>query len=1189
MPPPRTKEGGDDRGRHWDPSEEDAPEKWDWNCPETRRLFEDAFFRDEDYIPQGSEERKKFWTFFERLQRFQNLKSTRKGDKDPGRPKHSIPALADLPRAYDPRYRINLSVRGPDARGSRGLDRQPPEKVSEFRRALLHYLDFGQKQAFGRLARLQRERAALPIAQYGTRILQTLKEHQVVVVAGDTGCGKSTQVPQYLLAAGFSHVACTQPRRIACISLAKRVSFESLSQYGSRVGYQIRFESTRTAATKIVFLTVGLLLRQIQREPRLPQYQVLIVDEVHERHLHNDFLLGVLRRLLPERPDLKVILMSATINISLFSSYFGGAPVVQVPGRLFPITVVYQPQEAEPPASKSEKLDPRPFLRVLEAIDNKYPPEERGDLLVFLSGMAEISAVLEAAQAYASRTQRWVVLPLHSALSVADQDKVFDVAPPGVRKCILSTNIAETSVTIDGIRFVVDSGKVKEMGYDPQAKLQRLQEFWISQASAEQRKGRAGRTGPGVCFRLYAESDYDAFAPYPVPEIRRVALDALVLQMKSMCVGDPRTFPFIEPPPPASLETAILYLRDQGALDSSEALTPIGSLLAQLPVDVVIGKMLILGSMFHLAEPVLTIAAALSVQSPFTRSAQSNPEGAAARRPLDSDHGDPFTLFNVFNTWVQVKSERSRSSRKWCRHRCIEEHRLYEMANVRRQFKELLEDHGLLARAQAPKPGDSYSRLRQRRERRALYQLKRRHEEGGAHRRKVLRLQEDPGGCSSEEDPGAGDSVDIQDVKFKLRHSLDQLQAATTSAQDLTRDQVALLKLVLGRGLYPQLAVPDPFNSSRKDSDQIFHTQSKQGTVPHPTSVFASSPEVLHTQEQEAGGGEGSRDDKDKLSSRHQLLTFVSLLETNKAYLVNCVRIPALQSLLLFSRSVDTNGDCSRLVADGWLELQLADSESAVRLLAASVRLRARWESALDRQLARQAQQRRPEVDQEEEEEEDPVARKEVADLSRELLKFTASKVPYSLRRLTGLEVQNLYVGPQTITAMPSLPGLFGSSALSPHPTKGGYAVTDFLTYNCLTSDTDLYSDCLRTFWTCPHCGLHVPLTPLERIAHENTCPEAPQDGPPGAEEAAPEPLQKASVLQKPYHCAVCQKDFLFTPTEVLRHRRQHVLAQIKKIDDAHCWLGCARTETCSHLEGNSYNLDLAASFKMQGGCALTQ
>ncbi|XP_048646597.1 probable ATP-dependent RNA helicase DHX34 isoform X2 [Marmota marmota marmota] len=1041
MPPPRGREGRDHRDHHWTPSEEEAPEKWDWNCPETRRLLEDAFFQDENYIRQGSEECQKFWTFFERLQRFQTLKTSKKEEKDPGHPKHHIPALADLPHTYDPRYRINLSILGPDTRSSRGpSSRLPPERISEFRRALLHYLDFGQKQAFGRLAKLQRERAALPIAQYGNRILQTLKEHQVVVVAGDTGCGKSTQVPQYLLAAGFSHVACTQPRRIACISLAKRVGFESLSQYGSQV--------------------------------------------------------------------------------------------------------VYQPQEAEPTTSKSEKLDPRPFLRVLEAIDNKYPPEERGDLLVFLSGMAEISIVLEAAQTYANHTQRWVVLPLHSALSVADQDKVFDVAPSGVRKCILSTNIAETSVTIDGIRFVVDSGKVKEMSYDPQAKLQRLQEFWISQASAEQRKGRAGRTGPGVCFRLYAESNYDAFAPYPVPEIRRVALDALVLQMKSMGVGDPRTFPFIEPPPPASLETAILYLRDQGALDSSEALTPIGSLLAQLPVDVVIGKMLILGSMFNLAEPVLTIAAALSVQSPFTRSAQNSLECAAARRPLESDQGDPFTLFNVFNAWVQVKSERSRNSRKWCRRRGVEEHRLYEMANLRRQFKELLEDHGLLAGVQAVTPGDSYSRLQQRRERRALHQLKRQHEESGGRRRKVLRLQEEPADFSSDEEHagpaprGAEDSVDIQDVKFKLRHNLEQLQAAASSAQDLTRDQLIMLKLVLGRGLYPQLAVPDAFNSGRKDSDQVFHTQAKQGAVLHPTCVFASSPEVLHSQEQDAAGPTGSQDDKDKMSSKHQLLTFVSLLETNKPYLVNCVRIPALQSLLLFSRSLDTNGDCSRLVADGWLELQLADSESAVQLLAASLRLRAHWESALDQQLSYQARRRQPE---EEEEMTTVVSRKEVAALSRELLQFMASKVPYSLRRLTGLEAQNLYVGPQTITAAPSLPGLFGSSTLSPHPTKGGYTVTDFLTYNCLTSDTDLYSDCLRTFWTCPHCGLHMPLTPLERIAHENTCLEAPQDLAPGTEEATPKPLQKASTLQRPYHCEACQKDFMFTPTELLRHRRQHV------------------------------------------------
>ncbi|ERE61653.1 putative ATP-dependent RNA helicase DHX34, partial [Cricetulus griseus] len=365
---------------------------------------------------------------------------------------------------------------------------------------------------------------------------------------------------------------------------------------------------------------------------------------------------------------------------------------------------------------------------------------------------------------------------------------------------------------------------------------------------------------------------------------------------------------------------------------------------------------------------------------------------------------------------------------------------------------ELLEDHGLLSGAQVVAPGDSYSRLQQRRERRALHQLKRQHEEGGGRRRKVLRLQED--GCSSDEDHEGSasqraDSVDIQDVKFKLRHNLEQLQAAASSAQDLTRDQLTLLKLVLGRGLYPQLAVPDAFNSGRKDSDQIFHTQAKQGTVLHPTCVFANSPEVLHTQGQEASGREESQDDKDQMSCKHQLLAFVSLLETNKPYLVNCVRIPALQSLLLFSRSIDTNGDCSRLVADGWLELQLADSESAVRLLATSLRLRAHWESTLDRQLAHQAQRQR--LEQEEEADSPAVSPREVAALSTELLQFMAAKVPYSLRRLTGLEAQNLYVGPQTITTAPSLPGLFGNSTLSPHPTKGGYAVSDFLTYNCLT------------------------------------------------------------------------------------------------------------------------------------------
>ncbi|EMP28246.1 Putative ATP-dependent RNA helicase DHX34 [Chelonia mydas] len=787
------------RSRDPSPSRGQQGGHWDWSCPEMRRRLEELYFREQDYIRAGSEDSRQFWAFFERLQRFQTLKA--KGEPavwaPPARADPSAaPGLAGLPREYDPCYRINLSVLSRDveglARGRSGGPRQgpgvPAEQRSQFRAALLHYLDFAQKQSFAKLAKLQRERAALPIAQYRDRL------------------GRAPS--------GDGRVACAQPRRIACISLAKRVGFESLHQYGAE-----------------------LLWGRLGREPALPGYQVLIADEVHERHLHSDFLLGVLRRLLPARPDLKLVLMSATINIRLFAGYFGGAPVVQVPGRLFPITVVYQegPRAAR---GKPERLDPRPYLRVLQAIDHKYPPEERGDLLVFLSGVAEISAVLEAAQAYATHTQRWVVLPLHSTLSIAEQDKVFDMPPPGVRKCIVSTNIAETSVTIDGVRFVLDSGKVKELSYDPQAKLQRLQEFWISRASAEQRKGRAGRTGPGVCYRLYAESDYDAFAPYPVPEIQRVALDALVLQMKSMGLGDPRTFPFLEPPPQSSLETAVRYLREQGALDRAESLTPIGSLLAQLPVDV------------------------------------------------------------------------------WCRRRGLEEHRLYEAANLRRQFQELLRDHGLLEPVQGPR--DSYARQSRHRERRELHRLRQRHEETEGRKRKVLRLQEGEAGSSSDEGASrTGPSgVDIQDVKFKLRHNVDELQAASGAA--LSSHQLALLKLVLCRGLYPQLAVPDQYNSCRKDSDQIFHTKNKQGIV---------------------------------------------------------------------------------------------------------------------------------------------------------------------------------------------------------------------------VSETDLYSDCLRSFWTCPHCGLYMPFTPMERVSHESGCRPQPQEAP--LEEAA-ESSAKATALQRPYHCDACERDFLFTSTEILRHRKQH-------------------------------------------------
>ncbi|MBN3310424.1 DHX34 helicase, partial [Amia calva] len=1148
---------------------------WDWDSPECRALLDEVFFRAQDYIQAGSLEHREFWTFFQRFQRFQEKKevaglrlgadaggegsSTERkvGYKDKKKKNDSRGVDLGLPKEYDARYRINVSVCTRDVEerlaggrvGGGGKTGGPGnQQVTACRLALLHFLDFSQRQSFCKLAKLRKEQRSLPIFHYKERVVELVRAHPVVVVAGDTGCGKSTQVPQYLLSAGFSHIACTQPRRIACISLAKRVSYESLNQYGSKVGYQIRFETTRSPATRLLFLTEGLLLRQIQGDGALARYEVLIVDEVHERHLHCDFLLGVLRSLLTSRPELKLVLMSATINIKLFSGYFNNAPVLQVPGRLYPIQVVYQPVPPEEQPSRLEKLDPRPYLRVLQGIDQRYSPEERGDLLLFLSGVAEIGTVLEAAQTYATHSRRWIILPLHSTLSLAQQEKVFDIAPLGVRKCIIATNIAETSVTIDGVRFVVDSGKVKEMSFDPKAKMQRLQEFWISRASAEQRKGRAGRTGPGVCYRLYAESDYDAFAPYPIPEIHRVALDSLVLQMKSMGLGDPCSFSFIDPPPASSIQTALHYLREQGALDSKGQLTSIGNLLAQLPVDVVIGKMLVLGCLFSVVEPVLTVAAALSVSSPFLRSAQHNPDCATARQPLHSNQGDPFTLLNTFNAWVQVKAEKGGGSRKWCRRRGLEEQRLYEMVNLRRQFKELLRSHGLLETEYSTSSQDRRQRQERTSHRRQLHQMKRAHERQESGRRKVLKLEEAEGGGSGSSDQGeeegeagrrkdrdataSGKHVDIQDVKFQLRHSVHELQGAASASQDLSRRQQALLKLVLCRGLYPQLALPDEHNATRKDSEQVFHTRSKQGVLIHPTSVFASDPEVLHIPEhdsKEQGSEKGQ-------TSKHQMLAFVTLLETNKPYITNCVRMPALQGLLLVGNSVDCNADCTRVVVDGWLELVISDGEAALGALSMALTLRQDWERLLQAQLGRAAGGAGVLG----------VPRRDLEKLSDNLVRFLLyNEVHYSLRRLTALESQNLYVGPQAQEGLPEALGLnplFPSAEAHPDPIKGGLRVTSFFTYNCLTDSKDLYSECLRTFWSCPHCDLYMPLTPLERMQHQATCRPAGEEQPEkGESESASNTAgSSSSGLARLYHCDVCDKDLTLTSTEILKHKRQH-------------------------------------------------
>ncbi|XP_015771994.1 PREDICTED: probable ATP-dependent RNA helicase DHX34 [Acropora digitifera] len=973
---------------------------------EHRSSLDELFFRSCDLIKRGSQEYKDFWLFLERYEAFNkkhsdnHLKGSNKGRiiltrRDP------FILLMELQteyRVYFP-HTVNLfciSVYSSSSR-SRGCNEElSREEFSEFKSILLFYIDFCQKKKvrYCSIYHLFNERECI---EKGSIESSPNKNKSTLVVY--------VAVPQYLLHSGFTAIACTQPRRIACISLSKRVGYETLNEYGSQVGYQIRFEASKTRATKILFLTEGLLLRQLSSDPALSQYGVIVVDEVHERHIHGDFLLGVLRGLLQARADLKLVLMSATINIRA-----GHLPSTFVPttGHLTAYVL------------------PRP-----------YPSNERGDVLMFLSGMSEISAVVDAAREYAQRTRRWIILPLHSSLSVEDQDKVFDVPPEGVRKCVVSTNIAETSITIDGIRFIVDSGKVKEMSFDPEAKMQRLREFWISQASAEQRKGRAGRTGPGVCFRLYSENDYQAFSQYTTPEIQRVPLDSIILQMVSLGVTNVREFPFIEPPPVSNVENSIHFLKQQGALTESEKLTPIGHMLAQLPVDVVIGKMLLIGSVFHVIEPAMIISTALSVQSPFTRRLDHDPDVTSLRQPLESDHGDPFTFLNAYDEWLQIKS-REGSSRKWCKRRGLEEQRFYEMSKLKGQFEQLLRDHRLLDSVERD-ADDDYEREDEEEKRRQLKKLKRDHRKS-SRKTKMLKLGEDENAESDEDN-----STDIRDLEFKLTHDLDKLQAGSIARRSFTLREINLLKVILCSGLYPNFAIPDEGNTCKRDSEQLFHSQSKQFLLVHPTSVFATRPDLLQPADYAPCKPESSNSNAG-FSSSHQLLAFVSLLETNKPYLVNAMRVPALQTLLLFAQGLDTNADLTRIIVDSWLEICLLDSATGQNVLTAVQQLRATWTRLLKLRFDTSNKMERKLGTRRNKERDLEIV------LAKKLSEFLDSNFRYSLRRLLPSENQHLYFGPDSQMSYEDETErvIKFATGCEPHPLKGGVRVNEYLTFNCL-------------------------------------------------------------------------------------------------------------------------------------------
>ncbi|KAL4710992.1 hypothetical protein ACJJTC_017957, partial [Scirpophaga incertulas] len=816
------------------------------------------------------------------------------------------------------------------------------------------YIDFKNKEKFDKLKKLRQTQHDLPVAKHRNEIVTAVQNNKVVIVAGDTGCGKSTQVPQYLHDAGFQNVACTQPRRIACVSLSKRVAYEMLTQFESKVGYQIRFEKSKTADTKICFITEGLLLRQMSSE-NLPNYDIIILDEIHERHLMGDFLLGVLKCLIHTRDDIKLVLMSATINIKLFEKYFSAesAAVIEVPGRLFPIELSYKPIYIEDKPTRDDRLDPQPYVQIMQLIDNKYPSDERGDLLVFMSGVQEITAICDAAQQYAEKTKKWIVLPLHSGLSLTEQDKVFDYPPEGVRKCIVSTNIAETSVTIDGIRFVVDSGKVKEMSYDSTSKMQRLKEFWISKASADQRKGRAGRTGPGVCFRIYSEQQYTDMEEFSTPEVSRVPLASLLLLMSSLGVSDVRRFPFLDAPPEDAVENALLELKQHGALTYNEKLTSLGKALANLPVEVSLAKALVIGSATlpsRKRDSALALAAALGIRSIFTTRAHRDFECENARKPDESDHGDPLTLLSLYCAWLTVKAD-SRGGRGWCKRRGIEEQRLYELTKLAAQLRGLLQDNNLMETPE-PESMSSAERALRHGQLKQLKDMRRQYKQKAAEetkRKKRLKIDSYEIVDENAED----DALDIRDIEFRMTNDASRIQSLITGSSASSGRDLVMLKIVLCRALYPQVAVADEFNHYKSVSEQLYHTWSKPYVFLHPNSYFGKQPRVLQLCEGDiqTDGPPGYKS-KLPLSAKHQLLCYLSLLETTKPYIVNSMRMPAAQTLLFLAHSIDTNMGFTRIVCDSWLLLEFPYPDTGLNLLVKATKLRQRWDALINRRLS---------------------------------------------------------------------------------------------------------------------------------------------------------------------------------------------------------------------------------------------
>lgn len=556
---------------------------------------------------------------------------------------------------------------------------------------------------FSRTKSIKEQRQYLPAFACRSELLQIIRENSVVVVVGETGSGKTTQLAQYLLEDGFSRggmIGCTQPRRVAAMSVAKRVADEVGCNVGDTVGYAIRFEDVTSPKTRIKYMTDGVLLRETLRDRDLDSYSAIIIDEAHERSLQTDVLLGLLRQIIKRRRDLRLIVTSATMNAEKFSEFFGRVPIYTIPGRTFPVEVLFSKNPVEDYVEGAVK----------QALAIHLTRPLPGDILIFMTGQEDIEATCELLadrletmqqdrksknESTGSIADLWI-LPIYSQLPADLQGRIFQSAPRGVRKCIVATNIAETSLTVDGICFVIDSGYGKVKVYNPRIGMDALQIAPVSQAGANQRSGRAGRTGPGTCFRLFTETAFKhELFPSPIPEIQRTNLSNVVLLLQSLGVDDISKFDFIDAPPAETTATSLFHLWALGALDDRGKLTRLGTRMVEFPLDPPLAKMLI--STGEIGGPGIAIDMAiivsmLSVPSVFFRPRERAEESDAVREKFAVPESDHLTLLNVYNQWASHSFSDS-----WCSAHFIHSKAMKKAKEVLDQLTQIMREQNMIS------------------------------------------------------------------------------------------------------------------------------------------------------------------------------------------------------------------------------------------------------------------------------------------------------------------------------------------------------------------------------------------------------------------------------------------------------------------------------------------------------------